>query len=187
MKISSLLTRHNASALSAWLTLALLIFPVATQGQQAPTSLGNRMSVKGNNSAPQLRQGTKTPTVKKAAPGVPQQESCLLASSHRSGSADVVEVSLEASGEVVQTTSTGKEERSLMEVVAGFKYEERYASYSTNGAIRSIRRYEQAGMKRKLGANVVRPLLDSSRKFIISEFDGKSTRVFSAGGPMKDE
>lgn len=187
MKISSLLTRHNASALSAWLTLALLIFPVATQGQQAPTSLGNRMSVKGNNSAPQLRQGTKTPTVKKAAPGSPQQESCLLASSHRSGSADVVEVSLEASGEVVQTTSTGKEERSLMEVVAGFKYEERYDSYSTNGTIRSIRRYEQAGMKRKLGANVVRPLLDSSRKFIISEFDGKSTRVFSAGGPMKDE
>ena len=97
------------------------------------------MSVKGNNSTPQLRQGTKTPSVKKAGNGAPQQESCLLASSHQSGSADVVEVSLEASGEVVQTTSTGKEERSLMEVVAGFKYEERYDSYSTTGSIRSSR------------------------------------------------
>lgn len=71
--MKSLLTRHNASALLAWLTLALLTFPIATQGQQAPTSLGNRMSVKGNNSTPQLRQGTKTPSVKKAGNGAPRQ------------------------------------------------------------------------------------------------------------------
>ena len=94
---------------------------------------------------------------------------------------------MEAAGEIIQTSKEGKTERSDMEVVAGFKYEERYTKYSTTGPLRSIRRYEQAGMKRKLGANVARPLLDSSRKFIVSEFDGKTSRVYSEGGPMKDE
>ena len=73
-----------------------------------------------------------------------------------------------------------------MEVVAGFKYEERFENYSADGGLRSVRRYEQAGMKRKFGATITRPLLDSSRKYVVSEFNGKKTRIYSTGGPMKD-
>ena len=133
------------------------------------------------------RPGAPKPTTPPQAPAAPQKESCVLRSSRAVGSADVVEVRMEASGEIIQTSKEGKTERSAMEVVAGFKYEERYTQYSTTGPIRTIRRYERAGMNRKLGANVARPLLDSSRKFIVSEFDGKTTRIYSEGGPMKDE
>ena len=187
--------RPQALVLASLLFLTLLPASVEKAWGQAPRS-NNRIPAP---TVPSLRQ-TQTPQPSGAArvgaapqtkptqpPAAPQKESCVLKSSHSVGSADVVEVRMEASGEIIQTSKEGKTERSAMEAVAGFKYEERYTKYSTTGPIRTIRRYERAGMNRKLGANVARPLLDSSRKFIVSEFDGKSTRIYSEGGPMKDE
>ena len=142
--------------------------------------------------APRAPQRSAQPQATPGQPGAaqpsatPKQESCNLTSSHETGSCDVVEVSLEASGEILQTNQEGKTERAPMEVVAGFKYEERFENYSSNGGLRTIRRYEQAGMKRKFGATITRPLLDASRKYVVSEFNGKKTRIYSTGGPMKD-
>ncbi|MBQ7029960.1 MAG: hypothetical protein IJN32_06925, partial [Thermoguttaceae bacterium] len=127
---------------------------------------------------PSQRLGALAP----AKPAASAPQSCLLQSSRKVGSADVVEISLEASGDVVQTTFDGQTERAPMEVVAGFKYEERYERYSPVGPVRSIRQYEQAGMKRKFGASVARPLLDASRKFIVSDFDGGKTTLYSPVG-----
>lgn len=117
----------------------------------------------------------------------PRRQSCVLQSSRRVGSADVVEISLEASGDVSQTMQNGQVDRSPMEVVAGFKYEERFEKYSANGAVKTIREYEQAGMRRKFGGVVARPLLDASRKHVVVEFDGKKRTIFSPGGPFKSE
>lgn len=132
---------------------------------------------------PSQRFGALAPAQRAAS--APQ--SCLLQSSRKVGSADVVEISLEASGDVVQTTYDGQIERAPMEVVAGFKYEERYERCAPVGPVRSIRQYEQAGMKRKFGASVARPLLDASRKFIVADFDGKKTTLYSPVGAMKSE
>lgn len=117
----------------------------------------------------------------------PTQESCLLVSGRKSGSTDIVEVSLEGSGDIFQTNQSGQFERAGIEFVAGFKYEERYEAYSPTGLIRTIREYEQAGMKRKFGSRLTRPLLDSSRKNIVTTFDGKKTSLYCPNGPMKAE
>ncbi len=115
------------------------------------------------------------------------QQSCVLQSGRQNGSADVVEVTLEGSGDVLQTNQSGQYERAGIEFVAGFKYEERFVEYSPTGALRSVREYEQAGMKRKFGSSLTRPLLDSSRKNIVSTFDGKKATVYCPTGPMKAE
>lgn len=206
-KTSSSLARRFTLPLTL-LLLTSFAFPSMSFGQASRGAGQQRQGVLGQRNANAkggAANARNAAAPKAAAPAVPaaqpapqggkpavnvagsQKESCVLKSSHKAGAADVVEVTLEASGEALQTNQEGKTDRSEMEVVAGFKYEERYDRYSPTGAIRTYRRYEQAGVKRKLGANVVRSLLDSSRKFVVSEYDGKKTRVYSAAGPMKDE
>lgn len=121
------------------------------------------------------------------AADVKQQESCLMTSSRKAGTVDVVEVTLEGSGDVLQTNQAGQYERAGIEFVAGFKYEELFETYSPTGAIRSLRQYEQAGMKRKFGSTITRPLLDRSRQNVASVFDGKKITLYSPAGPMKAE
>lgn len=156
------------------------------QAPRAASPRANAQAQRLPQRAPQAPNPPNQPAANKASTAQPQQQSCNLTSSHKSGACDVVEVSLEASGEILQTNQEGKTERAPMEVVAGFKYEERFENYSADGGLRSVRRYEQAGMKRKFGATITRPLLDSSRKYVVSEFNGKKTRIYSTGGPMKD-
>ncbi len=153
-----------------------------TQARENQASAQRRANASG--AVPSAaNQQSPTPT----AVALPEKKSCLLQTSHLEGATDVVEASLEASGEVIQTNASGEEERLPMEVVAGFKYEERFENFEQFGSARSFRQYEQAGMRRKLGADVSRRLLDSSRKHIVSEYDGKTTRVYSLAGPMKDD
>lgn len=120
-------------------------------------------------------------------PTVKSQESCALFSGRAKGSCNVVEVSLEGAGDILQTNLSGQRERVGIEFLAGFKYEELFTDYTPSGMVRSVREYEQAGMKRKLGASITRPLLDSSRKNIVSSFDGKRVSIYSPAGPMKAE
>lgn len=184
------MTRRTSLSICKLVSILCLFFALAASA----ISFGQntRRAATATDAVRQNRQ-TRKQSAPNAQPATTQnassqKDSCALKSSRVVGSADVVEVSMEASGEVLQTNPTGKTDRMEMEVVAGFKYEERYERYASSGPIRTIRRYEQAGMKRKLGANIVRPLLDSSRKYVVSEYDGKkTTRVYSVGGPMKDE
>lgn len=153
--------------------------------------LGNKGKNNTDANTPAASSKPLAPTqrVPQAAqqPTPPTQESCALISGHKNGSTDIVEVSLEGSGDVLQTNQSGQYERAGIEFVAGFKYEERYEVYSPTGAVRTIREYEQAGMKRKFGSSLTRPLLDSSRKNIVSSFDGKKTSIYCPNGPMKSE
>lgn len=123
----------------------------------------------------------------------PQRESCLLRSARKVGSTDVIEIGLEGSGKLVQTIlGEGGRESSdnVMELVAGFRYEERILDYEKgSGApfLKSLRQYDQAGMKRNFQGNITRPLLDISRKNIVTLFDGQSVTLFSPSGPLKND
>ena len=95
-----------------------------------------------------------------------QRSSCLLKSARKVGSSDIVEIVLEGTGDI-EPSSINPEafEGGKMELVAGFRYEERLDQFQTTGAgshIRVFRQYEQAGMKRHYAGQVTRPLLDSA-------------------------
>lgn len=162
----------------------------AAGGQRTGTPERKPLLSRGNGQS--STSGSPTASSQPVVPGVQKQvassqETCVLTSGHKVGSANVVEVSLEGSGDVLQTNQNGQYERAGIEFVAGFKYEERFEEYSPTGVVRTIREYEQAGMKRKFGSSITRPLLDSSRKNVVSIFDGKKTTVYSPNGPMKAE
>ena len=140
-----------------------------------------------NDAARSTPAASKTPVASAPQPTVSSQESCTLISGRKKGSCNIVEVSLEGSGDILQTNQTGQYEHAGIEFVAGFKYEELFTEYTPSGAVRSVRQYEQAGMKRKMGASVTRPLLDSSRKNVVSDFDGKKITIYSPVGAMKAE
>lgn len=128
------------------------------------------------------------------APATRGQErtSCLLLSSRSEGKTDLVEVVLEGSGTMNPGSEAGSEDASgeKMEVVAGFRYEERTLKYQTEGGspdLFSIRQYEQAGMKQKIGDDLTRTVLDASRKNIGCQYKGKNLLEFSTGGPLKSD
>ena len=76
----------------------------ATNTPQRPGLLprGSNAAGQQNPPAPQSGQGGQG-----TANATPQKESCVLRSSHRVGSADVVDVTMEASGEDLQTNNDG--------------------------------------------------------------------------------
>lgn len=157
--------------------------PILSRGQ-------NNKNAQKSTPAASKKPITPLPNSNRDLPNIqalPSQESCILISGRQPGSTDVVEISLEGAGDIIQTNQSGQYERAGIEFVAGFKYEERFEEYSTDGTIRSIREYEQAGMKRKFGSSLTRPLLDRSRKNIVSFFDGKKTVIYCPNGPMKAE
>ena len=121
-----------------------------------------------------------------------QRESCLLRSSRKIGTTDMVEIGIEGSGTVIQTL-LGSEKTSpsdKMELVAGFCYEERILDWNPllpTPHLRSIRQYTQAGMRRNFQGMVTRPLLDFSRKNIIVDYNGQSLSLYSPAGPFKND
>ncbi len=121
-----------------------------------------------------------------------QRESCLLRSSRKVGTTDMVEIGIEGNGTVIQTL-LGSERVSpsdKMELVAGFCYEERILEWNplaTNPHLKSIRQYTQAGMRRNFQGGITRPLLDISRKNIIVDYDGQSLSLYSPAGPFKND
>lgn len=141
---------------------------------------------------------TVSPAQRLASPGVAKiqkdnrRESCLLRSSRIPGSTDIVEIGLEGVGEIHRS---GGEESSRsvsgkMEVVAGFRYEERTAAYRVGPEsieLESLRQYDQAGMKRNFDGSVDIPLLDSTRKHMISRYDGKILTQYSPAGALKSD
>ena len=136
---------------------------------------------------PSQRLASQAPKVQKGA----QRSSCLLKSARKVGSSDIVEIVLEGTGDI-EPSSINPEafEGGKMELVAGFRYEERLDQFRTSGAgshIRVFRQYEQAGMKRHYAGQVTRPLLDRSRKDIVSQFDGKKITQYCPYGPFKSD
>ncbi len=121
-----------------------------------------------------------------------QRESCVIRSSRKVGTTDMIEIGIEGSGTVIQTL-LGAEESApsdKMELVAGFCYEERILEWDPAATIphlKSLRQYTQAGMRRSFQGTITRPLLDISRKNIIVDFDGSKISLYSPAGPFKND
>jgi hypothetical protein len=179
------------------LVAGLLLFGVETVKAQRPGSqrrqVGLPLPGRGGNPVP---TPTPLPSQQLASQARPttgkQRESCMIRSSRKIGTTDMIEIGLEGNGTVIQTL-LGDEKVSpseKMELVAGFCYEERILEWSPTANpphLRSVRQYAQAGMKRNFQGTITRPLLDISRKNIIADFDGKGVTLFSPAGPFKND
>jgi len=194
---------HSKKILSVLLTVTILLCAsqIRAQGNRNNPARNRprdrstpQRQIPSTNGRPQSKVPTPSalPSQRLAAQGQVQkgtsQTSCKLQSSHVVGSTDIVEISVEGSGSVQNTGVLDVEEANI-EMVAGFRYEERWTQYSTTpgATLQTVREYEQAGMKRKSGGTSVRPLLDASRKNITTQFDGKKLTLYSPAGPLKND
>ena len=148
---------------------------------------GNDNKIPTPSALPSQRLASQAPKVQKGA----QRSSCLLKSARKVGSSDIVEIVLEGTGDIEPSAINPEALKGgKMEVVAGFRYEERLDQFQTSSSgshIRVFRQYEQAGMKRHYAGQVSRPLLDRSRKDLVSEFDGKKITQYCPDGPFKSD
>ena len=111
----------------------------------------------------------------------------LLRSGRQKGSTDLVETLLEVTGEAKQFSSDFKEMKEKMEVVAGFRYEERIDQFSPSGQLVSIRQYNLAKSKMKVGDHVKMPELSSDLQTIVCTADKDNVSLFSPHGSLRGE
>ena len=110
----------------------------------------------------------------------------LLKSARQKGSTDLVETLLEVSGDAKQISSENKETREKMEVVAGFRYEERIDQISPAQLV-SIRQYNLAKSKMKIGESIRMPELSSDLQTIVCTLEGNKVSLFSPHGSLRGE
>ena len=122
------------------------------------------------------------PAVRTPTPG-----KYLLQSGRQRGSTDLVETLLEVTGEAIQIGSDHKETREKMEVVAGFRYEERIEQFSRAGQLSSVRQYNLAKSKMKIGENVRMPELSSDLQTIVCTIEQDKVVLFSPHGSLRGE
>ena len=188
--------------------LSFVLLTGTVNGQMYPQKSGNsgrpgNYLLPGQQGNPQANPTNRRPTgapVPKAlpsrqlaAPGlVPKarenRTSCLMESSRKADSVDLVEILLEVNGTVVPQDTKDRQPEKI-EVLAGFRYEERTEEYTWGPNIKcsSVRLYDQAGMKQTFRDKTNRPLLDASRRYIVAGFDGKKMLRYSTGGPLQNE
>ncbi|MDR0705592.1 MAG: hypothetical protein LBF88_11465 [Planctomycetaceae bacterium] len=116
------------------------------------------------------------------------EEKFLLKSSRQRGSTDLVETLLEVTGDVKQVSNELKATTDKMEVVAGFRYEERVDQFSlSTGPLVSIRQYNLAKSKMKIGDQVKMPELDEELQTIVCSLEGDKVSLFSPRGSLRGE
>ncbi|MDR2117337.1 MAG: hypothetical protein LBP87_13245 [Planctomycetaceae bacterium] len=116
------------------------------------------------------------------------EEKFLLKSSRQSGSTDLVETLLEVTGDVKQVSNDLKATTDKMEVVAGFRYEERVEQFShSTGPLVSIRQYNLAKSKMKIGEQIKMPELDEELQTIVCSLEGDKVSLFSPRGLLRGE
>ncbi|MDR2441458.1 MAG: hypothetical protein LBE12_19020 [Planctomycetaceae bacterium] len=116
------------------------------------------------------------------------EEKFLLKSSRRKGSTDLVETLLEVTGDVKQVSNDLKATTDKMEVVAGFRYEERVDQFSlSTGPLVSIRQYNLAKSKMKIGEQTKTPELDEELQTIVCSLEGDKVSLFSPRGSLRGE
>ncbi|MGL4595103.1 MAG: hypothetical protein ACRCUY_10275 [Thermoguttaceae bacterium] len=112
----------------------------------------------------------------------------LLKSSRKVGSCDLVETLLEVKGDLKQTDADLKSVSEKMEVVAGFRYEERIQQFSESGSnLASLRQYNLAKAKMKFGQDVKTPELDEKLQTIVCVLDKEKVTLFSPKGALRGE
>ncbi|MDR1964613.1 MAG: hypothetical protein LBQ50_12600 [Planctomycetaceae bacterium] len=116
------------------------------------------------------------------------EEKFLLKSSRKKGSTDLVETLLEVTGDVKQVSNELKATTDKMEVVAGFRYEERVDQFSlSTGPLVSIRQYNLAKSKMKIGEQIKMPELDEELQTIVCSLEGDKVTLFSPRGSLRGE
>ena len=112
----------------------------------------------------------------------------LLKSSRTKGSTDLVETLLEVTGEVKDVNAEQKKTSDKMEVVAGFRYEERIDQFSlTSTSLSSIRQYNLAKAKIKIADDIRTPELDDKLQTIVCRLEGDKVSLFSPKGSLRGE
>jgi hypothetical protein len=116
-------------------------------------------------------------------------EKVLLQSSRKKGASDLIETLLEVSGDVKQVNNNDlKTTTDKMEVVAGFRYEERIDQFSaTEKNLVSVRQYNLAKAKMKIGEIIKTPELDNELQTIVASFNGDKVSLFSPNGSLRGE
>jgi hypothetical protein len=131
---------------------------------------------------------TRLPEKTEMPASVVSNEAYLLKSNRKRGSVDLVETLLEVTGDVKQVSNDLKATTDKMEVVAGFRYEERIDQFSlATGPLVSIRQYNLAKSKIKIGEQVKAPELDEELQTIVCSLDGDKVSLFSPHGSLRGE
>ncbi len=183
--------RSLALTVAVGVAAVVLAFASVSQGQSARPPLPSQMQMtpgrSGRVPTPSALPSQRLASQVSAAQAL-RRTSCLIQSSRKVGSNDLVEVLMEVSGKI-DAGLDGKSKPEEFEAVAGFRYEEHTEDYRLGSTIqlRSIRQYEQAGLKRRIGRATSKPLLDAARKNIVCMYDGKTMTRFSPAGPLKND
>jgi hypothetical protein len=111
----------------------------------------------------------------------------LLKSNRQKGSTDLVETLLEVTGEAKQVSGELKEVKDKMEVVAGFRYEERIDQFSAAARLVSIRQYNLAKSKMKIGNEIRMPELPNELQTIVCSVEKDGVPLFSPHGSLRGE
>ena len=113
----------------------------------------------------------------------------LLRSERKAGTTDLVETLLEVTGDVKQVGNDLKTTTDKMEVVAGFRYEERVEKFSagSRGALVSVREYDLAKAKMKIGKEAKNPELDDNLRTIVCSLEDDKVALFSPNGSLRGE
>ena len=111
----------------------------------------------------------------------------LLQSARQRGSTDLVETLLEVTGEAIQITGDLRETRERMEVVAGFRYEERIEQFSLTGQLSSVRQYNLAKSRMRIGDNIRTPELSNNLQTIVGTLERDRVVLFSPHGSLRGE
>ena len=162
--------------------------PVPTAAAPAPATSAALPSPAPITSAPRTAAVLpNVPAAQSATPLQPAPGKYLLKSGRQKGSADLVETLLEVTGEAKQVNSELNVVREKMEVVAGFRYEERVDQFSPQGQLVSVRQYNLAKSKMKVGDNVRMPELSSELQTIVCILDKDKVSLFSPHGSLRGE
>ncbi|MDR3183173.1 MAG: hypothetical protein LBT89_09705 [Planctomycetaceae bacterium] len=140
-----------------------------------------------------LKSGEKTAVKTESNDSVLlSKEKYLLKSNRKKGTADVVETLLEVAGTVKQPASelnpSVKATDNKMEVIAGFRYEERISkAASAGGGQVAVRQYNLAKSKMKIGDRTKAPELDEKIQTIVCSLEQDKVSLFSPKGSLRGE
>ncbi|MCL2116886.1 MAG: hypothetical protein FWH27_00520 [Planctomycetaceae bacterium] len=105
------------------------------------------------------------------------------------GVIDKIELTLEAVGDVIQFLEGMESQSRKMQMLAGFRYEERTEKYDAQSLehLQSVRYYDVARAEIQVGDQTAKPALDLNRRQIVCDVRDNKVSLFSSIGPLKDD
>lgn len=154
----------------------------------APAPQPTRTTVQRPAAPETPKTPARLPALSEANEDAVSKDKYLLKSSRHAGSTDLVETLLEVTGDVKVLNEAQETVKDKMEVVAGFRYEERVDRFSLSSApLVSVRQYNLAKAKMKIGNNTRNPELNEELQTIVSQLDRDKVSLFSPAGLLRGE